>query len=81
MDVRVVASTNRDLAAAIEAGAFREDLYYRVAVVTIEIPPLRLRRDDIPLLANHFLGKLGGAGVTLSEDFLPMGHKENPPKL
>jgi two-component system NtrC family response regulator len=71
VDVRVVASTNRDLAAAMEEGAFREDLYYRIAVVAIEVPPLRARRDDIPLLANHFLGKLGGAGVELSEDLLP----------
>ncbi|MEN8149186.1 MAG: sigma-54 dependent transcriptional regulator [Planctomycetota bacterium] len=69
-DARVIASTNRDLDAAIAAGAFREDLYYRIAVVTIEVPPLRARRDDIPLLANHFLGKLGGADVTIAADFL-----------
>jgi len=74
VDVRVVASTNRDLPAAMAEGAFREDLYYRIAVVTIEIPPLRRRRDDIPLLANHFLGKLGGADVTLAPDFLPALH-------
>lgn len=54
-DVRVLAATHRDLDQQVEAGAFREDLYYRLNVVTLEIPPLAARREDIPLLAGHFL--------------------------
>lgn len=57
LDVRIVAATNQDLPARIRAGQFRDDLYYRLAVIPIQLPALRERKEDIPLLAEHFLGR------------------------
>jgi len=58
IDVRIVAATNQDLRAALEQGTFREDLYYRLNVVPVNVPPLRERKEDIPFLAHHFVRKL-----------------------
>lgn len=62
VDVRVVAATNKDLRAEMEAGRFRDDLYYRLNVVRIELPPLRARREDIPLIAELFYERVGRRG-------------------
>ncbi len=68
VDVRIVAATNVDLRRALEEGRFREDLYYRLNVVPINVPPLRERKEDIPFLAMHFVRKLGAElGSTIQE--------------
>ena len=64
IDVRIIAATNQDLRAALEQGTFREDLYYRLNVVPLNIPPLRERTEDIPFLAEHFVKKLAAANAS-----------------
>jgi DNA-binding NtrC family response regulator len=65
LDVRVIAATHRSLTNRVNDGSFREDLYYRLAVFEIALPPLRTRREDIPALANHFYERIAGEGKTL----------------
>ena len=71
VDVRIIAASNRNLAEQASRGEFREDLYYRLNVVTIQLPPLRERREDIPLLAHHFLEKYAHKNEKIFLDFTP----------
>jgi two-component system, NtrC family, response regulator AtoC len=71
VDVRIVAATNRDLAQMVKDGKFREDLFYRLNVVRIVLPPLRERREDIPMLAHHFLQKVSSANNRPVRGFVP----------
>ena len=68
-DFRVICATNRDLKEMVKNGTFREDLYYRLNVVNIRIPPLRERIDDVPLLVNHFIRKYC---TSMSRDLIPI---------
>src|SRR4030067_3359895 len=76
IDVRVISTSNRDIASLIQQGRFREDLYYRLKVIDIEMPPLRERKEDIPILVQHFIHKfskeLKKAVSSVSEDALKM---------
>lgn len=71
IDVRVIAATHRDIEAMVKTGSFREDLWYRLNVAVVRIPPLRARRDDIELLAAHFLRELPGTGDRRLVGFTP----------
>ncbi len=72
VEVRVIAATNQPLNHLVETGAFRKDLYYRLNVFPITMPPLRERREDIPLLIDHFLEKLGATGIRVTENALAL---------
>ncbi|MDD5555915.1 MAG: sigma-54 dependent transcriptional regulator [bacterium] len=71
-DIRVIAATNEDLARAVGEKRFRKDLYYRLNVLQIEIPPLRKRKEDIPLLARHFLGGMGRPEASVSSEAMSL---------
>ena len=71
VDVRVIAATNKDLKEEIAKGNFREDLYHRLSVIVLHVPSLDERKDDIPLLVNHFIGQISNETGLLPKDFSP----------
>ncbi|WP_321365595.1 sigma-54 dependent transcriptional regulator [uncultured Desulfuromusa sp.] len=79
VNVRVIAATNRNLEQALTEKHFREDLYYRLAVITLDLPPLRERGDDIDLFIHHFMQKNGGDQVTINEDAMDLMRSYNWP--
>jgi DNA-binding NtrC family response regulator len=83
VDIRVIATTNVSLASMVERGDFRGDLYYRLNVIPLSLPPLRERREDIPILANHFAGKfaaqMGTKAPRLHPEFLDRLQSHNWP--
>jgi two-component system response regulator AtoC len=83
VDARIIAATNRDLKKAVDEGKFRDDLYYRLNVISIELPPLREHKEDIPLLVHHFIEKfnieMGGKVERISEEALEILMKYNWP--
>ena len=71
VDVRVIAATNKDLKEEIAKGNFREDLYHRLSVIVLHVPSLDERKDDIPLLVNHFIGQISNETGLLPKEFSP----------
>jgi transcriptional regulator with GAF, ATPase, and Fis domain len=76
VDIRVIAATNKDLKKEVERKSFREDLFYRLAVVPIRLPPLRDRRDDIPLLIDHFIKKCCRENGFQAKKISPQGMRQ-----
>jgi DNA-binding NtrC family response regulator len=80
VDVRIVAATNRDLGVEVNRGRFREDLYYRLAVARVHVPPLRERRDDLPLLIEHILATTpGGESAQIAQETVDLMMKHDWP--
>jgi two-component system nitrogen regulation response regulator GlnG len=79
VDVRFLAATNRDLAEAVRAGEFRQDLYYRLSTLTIQVPPLRSRLEDLPILVAHFLAESQAEKISLSSEAMKRLTEHNWP--